>query len=71
MLRRVDTTGQVADVAQRWLDARLRHRAELIDDEGAATFEGTQRFLAVVHALATERRLSRHAFLAQTPASAG
>jgi SAM-dependent methyltransferase len=70
VLRRVDTTGQVADVAQRWLDARLRHRAELRADEGAATFEGTQRFLTVVHTLASERRLSRFAFLAQASASA-
>jgi ubiquinone/menaquinone biosynthesis C-methylase UbiE len=71
VLRRADTTEQVAAVARRWLDARVRHRAELLDDEGAATFEGTQRFLTVVHALANERRLSRFAFLAQASVPAG
>jgi hypothetical protein len=32
---------------------------------GEAEFEKTQRFLAVVHTLAGERRLSRFAFVAQ------
>jgi hypothetical protein len=39
--------------------------AELVADDGQATFDGTQRFLNVVHTLASERRLSRHAFLAR------
>jgi SAM-dependent methyltransferase len=65
LLRWEDTTERVADVAKRWLDARARYRAELIEDEGAETFEGTQRFLTVVHTLSSERRLSRHVFLAR------
>jgi ubiquinone/menaquinone biosynthesis C-methylase UbiE len=65
ILRQEDTTSRVADVAGRWLAARDRCRAELVNDEGEATFEGTQHFLAVVHRLADERRLSRHAFLAR------
>ena len=69
VLRREDTTGQVAAVAQRWLEARGRHRARLLEDEGQAAFEGTQRFLTVVHSLANERRLSRVTFLAQAPAA--
>lgn len=60
-----DTTGSVVRVARRWLDARMDNCVDLVDDEGAETFEGTQRFLSVVHALAEERRLSRFTFLAR------
>jgi ubiquinone/menaquinone biosynthesis C-methylase UbiE len=60
-----DTTPRVAEVAQRWFDARARYRAELVEDEGLETYEGTQRFLTVVYTLASEGRLSRHAFLAR------
>jgi ubiquinone/menaquinone biosynthesis C-methylase UbiE len=65
VLRREDTTPRVADVAKRWFDARVQYRAELVEDEGPETYEGTQRFLTVVHTLASERRLSRYAFLAR------
>ncbi len=65
VLRREDTTSRVADVAGRWLDARGRYGAELVMDEGEETFEATQRFLAVVHRLAEQKRLSRYAFLAR------
>ena len=65
LLRREDTTQCVADVAQRWLDARVRYRDELVEDEGPDTYEGTQRFLTVVHTLASEGRLSRHTYLAR------
>lgn len=65
VLRQEDTTARVAEVAGRWLDARGRYRAALVRDEGEETFEGTQRFLAVVHRLAEQRRLSRYAFLAR------
>lgn len=65
LLRQEDTTPRVADVAKRWVEARARHRDALIEDEGAETFEGTQRFLTIVYTLAGERRLSRYAFLAR------
>jgi SAM-dependent methyltransferase len=65
VLRQEDTTPRVAEVAQRWFEARARYEAELVADEGRETFDGTQRFLNVVHALASERRLSRYAFLAR------
>jgi SAM-dependent methyltransferase len=65
VLRTEDTTPRVAEVAKRWFDARIRYRAELVEDEGVETFEGTQRFLTIVHTLASEQRLSRHAFLAR------
>ena len=68
LVRAEDTTDNVVAVARRWHDARARHRDALVGDEGEETFEGLQRFLAVVHALADERRLSRHTFLAtRTP----
>jgi 2-polyprenyl-3-methyl-5-hydroxy-6-metoxy-1,4-benzoquinol methylase len=55
-------------VARRWHDARARYRAELLEDEGEATFTGMQRFLATVRALAEQRRLSRYTFLARKEA---
>ena len=64
LVRCEDSTENVARVARRWRDARARHRDALIEDEGAETFEGLQRFLGAVHALARERRLSRYTFLA-------
>ena len=64
LVRCEDSTHNVARVARRWRDARARHRDALIEDEGAETFEGLQRFLGAVHALARERRLSRYTFLA-------
>lgn len=60
-----DRTAQMADIAKRWLDARERYREDLIEDEGEQTFAGTQRFLTVAHTVASERRLSRFAYLAR------
>ena len=42
----------------------MRAGDELIALEGEQTYPGQQRFLAMVHRLASERRLSRYAFLA-------
>lgn len=63
--RREDLTENMAAMAGRWHDARTRFRDDLVVDEGVATFEGIQRFLAACHLLACERRLSRHAYLAR------
>jgi SAM-dependent methyltransferase len=63
LLRREDLTESTAAVARRWGEARQRLSVELIADEGAATFEGVQRFLEACHVLADERRLSRYAYL--------
>jgi SAM-dependent methyltransferase len=60
-----DTTVNVARVARRWYLAREARRTALVEDEGEATFDGMQRFLAVAHALAEQRRLSRYTFLAR------
>lgn len=60
-----DLTENMAAMAGRWHDAREQFSRDLLDDEGGKTFEGIQRFLAACHLLASERRLSRYAFLAQ------
>ena len=65
-----DLTEAVAAVSRRWRDARDMHRAALIGLEGEEAFEGVQRFLAIVHTLASERRLSRFMYLAARPAGA-
>lgn len=64
LLRCEDLTESTATVARRWADARQHFSEELVADEGAATFEGVQRFLEASHVLARERRLSRYAYLA-------
>ncbi len=65
LLRKQDITANSALVSKRWHAARVRHRDELLDIEGADTFEGLQRFLTVVYTLASERRLSRYVYLAK------
>lgn len=58
----VDRTENMARMAERWRACRERHAADLRRVEGAATFEGQQRFFEVATRLAAERRLSRFAF---------
>jgi SAM-dependent methyltransferase len=60
-----DVTDNSALLSKRWSEARARRREELIKLEGAAEFEKTQRWLSVVHTQASQRRLSRFAFVAQ------
>lgn len=60
-----DGTENVAQVSRSWQDARERRRRELLEHEGEARFAAFQRFLATVHALAAERRLSRHCYVAE------
>lgn len=64
LLEAIDTTTNVAEVAGRWRDARLRRKAALISIEGDAKFEGLQRFLSCVHDLCAERRLLRFLYCA-------
>ena len=64
-----DVTEAVASVSRKWRDARNERRAALVQLEGEEAFQGLQRFLDVVHVLATERRLSRHMYLASKPAA--
>jgi ubiquinone/menaquinone biosynthesis C-methylase UbiE len=58
-----DVTENEAQVSGRWHDAREKRTDELRQLEGAETFAGLQRFLATVHLLTRERRLSRFVYL--------
>ena len=60
-----DLTAAAEAIAKRWHTAREQHRLELVEREGEVNFEGLQRFLACVHRLSAERRLSRYAYLAE------
>lgn len=60
-----DATENEAKVSNRWHDARMKRRDELIKIESEKTFEGLQQFLAVVYRLSSERRLSRFVFVAR------
>jgi SAM-dependent methyltransferase len=62
-----DITAAEAEISHRWHAARQRHAAELISLEGDQTFAALQDFLAAVHRLTTDRRLSRFLFLSQKP----
>src|SRR5262249_61134979 len=63
LVRTEDVTENEVEVSRRWHDARQQRAAELIRLEGEETFAGLQRFLATVHRLTSERRLSRFAYL--------
>lgn len=65
LVRTLDVTDHCTVVAQRWYEARARRREELLQLEGEAEFEQTQRWLSAAHTLASERRLARFAFVAQ------
>ena len=62
-----DRTPNMAAVAGAWRRARAAHEAELDEREGRETNARFQEFLGVVERLASERRLSRLAFLARRP----
>ena len=63
-----DVTNNETEISRRWHDARQRRAPDLIQLEGEETFEGLQRFLATVHRLTSERRLSRFAYIGRKPA---
>jgi SAM-dependent methyltransferase len=62
-----DRTANMAAVARAWGGARARREAQLDEREGHEAFSRHQEFLGVVERLASERRLSRLAFLARRP----
>ena len=68
LLSSEDLTTEAEVIAERWHAARERHRDALIGREGEANFAGLQRFLACVHRLSAERRLSRYGYLAEKAA---
>jgi len=63
--RTADVTDGVSQVSRRWHAAREMRRAQLVRLESEAKFAAVQRFLAAVHALSSEGRLSRFAFVAR------
>ena len=63
LVRTEDVTENEVQVSRRWHAARQQRAAELIRLEGEGTFAGLQRFLAAVHRLTAERRLSRFVYL--------
>ena len=65
LIKRQDVTANAVVTSARWHDARAKRREALIAIEGEERFAGLQRFLATVHKLTSERRLSRFAFLAE------
>jgi SAM-dependent methyltransferase len=62
-----NTTASKAEVARRRFDARAHHEDALRRTEGDELFDGRQRFFDVAATLASERRLSRYAYLAEKP----
>ena len=67
LMRAEDVTENEVEVSRGWSAAREQRAAELIRLEGEATFAGLQRFLATVHRLTSERRLSRFVYLGRKP----
>jgi SAM-dependent methyltransferase len=65
LARAEDVTENEVEVSCRWHAARQQRSAELIQLEGEETFAGLQRFLAIVHRLTSERRMSRFVYVAR------
>lgn len=66
-IRVEDVTSNMASVAAAWRQARARHAGDLDTIEGAEANASFQEFLGVVETLASERRLSRFAYIARKP----
>ena len=65
IVRQLDVTENAVAVSRRWREARQKFCVDLLRIEGQERFEGVQRFLAAVHRLTSERRLSRIAYLVE------
>jgi cyclopropane fatty-acyl-phospholipid synthase-like methyltransferase len=65
LIRREDVTGNIELTSGRWHASREKHREDLLKIENDELYEGVQKFLATVHKLTSERRLSRFVFLAE------
>jgi SAM-dependent methyltransferase len=62
-----NVTANTAMISARWIEAREKWRAELIEAEGAETYEGSLKFSRAVYALSSSGRLSRFMYLARRP----
>jgi hypothetical protein len=58
-----NVTENEVEVSRRWHDAREKWAIALIQLEGEETFAGLQRFLATVHRLTSEGRMSRYVYV--------
>ena len=67
LVKRDDVTENTAAIAGRWHAARADDEEALVKVEGEERFKGLQDFLSTVHKLASERRLSRIAYLVRNP----
>ena len=67
--RTMDVTANLVETSRRWREARADRRADLAALETEATFEAIQKFLAAVHALAADGRLSRFAYVGRNRTS--
>ncbi len=65
LVRQEDATENEAAISKRWHDARAEDSDGLIQIEGEERYAKLQEFFSVVHRLASERRLSRFAYLGQ------
>ena len=65
IVSQLDVTENAVAVSRRWREARQKFSVDLLRIEGQARFEGVQKFLAAVHRLTSERRLSRIAYLVE------
>ena len=65
LVRSEDRTAAVAELADSWHAARVRHAAALEREEGAEAFERRQRYYATAAELARSHRLSRFLYVAE------
>src|SRR5215208_1253146 len=65
LVRCEDVTANIEFTSGRWHASRQKHQDDLVKIEGEERFEGLQKFLAMVHTLTSERRLSRFVFLVE------
>ena len=64
LLEARDLTTSVERISASWRNAREQRREALISIEGESHFIGLQEFLACVHLLSHQRRLSRYLYVA-------
>ena len=70
LLDKDDASDTAAAVARRWFDARAADELALKELEGAARYDGLQKFFDAVARLTSERRLSRIVYCVQHPENA-
>jgi hypothetical protein len=67
LVRHADLTDNVMRLAERQIEARQRHRDQLIELDGQERFDATLAFHTAVRQLTLEKRLSKMIYLAKKP----